>query len=136
LPPTQAAVFELKAGEVSQVISDNGGHYVYKVVSKEVLPLDDKVKTEIHNKLKSEHMKEMMDKYTNSFQAVPNEAYFGPAGPSGPAGMRQGPPPRMPRPQMPTPPTQQQAQPQSAPPAANPPAQQPPAAQAPPSKPN
>jgi parvulin-like peptidyl-prolyl cis-trans isomerase-like protein len=131
LPPAHAAVFDLKAGEVSQVISDNGGHYVYKVVSKDTLPLD-QVKDEIHNKLKSEHMKEIMDKYTNSFQAVPNEVYFGPAAaPAGPAGMRQGPPPHMPRPQMATPPTQ----PQTAPPAANPPAQ-PPAAAAPPSKPN
>jgi hypothetical protein len=119
LPPTQAAVFDLKAGEVSQVISDNGGHYIYKVVSKEVLPLDDKVKAEIHNKLKSERMKEKMDQYTNSFQAVPNEAYFGPAGQAGPGGpgMRQV-PPRMPRPQMQPPPTQPQAQPQNAPPAA------------------
>lgn len=122
LPPAHAAVFDLKAGEVSQVISDNGGHYVYKVLTKEVLPLDDKVKAEIHNKLKSEHMKEVMDKYTNSFQAVPNEAYFGPAAPSGPTGMHQGPPPHTPRPQMAPPPTQPQAQP--------------PAGQAPPSKPN
>ena len=126
LPPAHVAVFDLKAGEVSAVISDNGGHYAYKVVSKETLPLD-QVKEEIHNKLKSEHLKETMDKYTNSFQAVPNEAYFGPAAPAGPAGTRQGPPPHMPRPQM--------AQPQTAPPAANPPAQ-PPAVQAPPSKPN
>jgi hypothetical protein len=125
LPPAHAVVFELKVGEVSQVISDNGGHYIYKVVSKEVLPLDDKVKTEIHNKLKSEHMKETMDKYTNSFQAVPNEAYFGPPGPAGPAGMHQAPPPRMPHPQMAPPPDQPQAQPST-----------PPAAQAPPSKPN
>jgi hypothetical protein len=121
LPAAHAAVFDLKAGEVSAVISDNGGHYVYKVVSKETLPLD-QVKDEIHNKLKSEHMKETMDKYTNSFQAVPNEAYFGPAAPAGPAGMRQGPPQHMPHPQMAPPPTQPQAQP--------------PAAQAPPSKPN
>src|ERR1700688_4405929 len=62
LPPAHAAVFDLKAGDVSQVISDNGGHYIYKVESKEVLPLDDKVKAEIHNKLKSEHMKETMKK--------------------------------------------------------------------------
>src|SRR4029077_8487783 len=68
LPPAHATVFDLKAGEVSQVISDNGGHYVYKVVSKDTLPLD-QVKDEIHNKLKSERMKEMMDEYTNSFQA-------------------------------------------------------------------
>ena len=137
LPPAHAAVFDLKVGEVSAVISDNGGHYVYKVVSNEVLPLD-QVKDEIHNKLKSEHMKEMMDKYTNSFQAVPNEAYFGPAAAAGPPGGRPM-PPHM-RPQMAPAPTQPQAQPQStpqptAPPAANPPAQ-PPAAAAPPSKPN
>ncbi|MHB8215555.1 MAG: peptidylprolyl isomerase [Candidatus Sulfotelmatobacter sp.] len=133
LPPAHAAVFDLKVGDVSQVISDNGGHYIYKVLSKEVLPLDDKVKTEIHNKLKSEHMKETMDKYTNSFQAVPNEAYFGPPGPAGPAGMRQV-PPRRGGPIMA--PAQPQAPAPGAPPAANPPAQQPAAAQAPPSKPN
>ncbi|MDQ1387050.1 MAG: hypothetical protein QOF56_504 [Acidobacteriaceae bacterium] len=133
LPPAHAAVFELKTGEVSAVISDNGGHYVYKVVSRETLPLD-AVKEEIHNKLKSEHMKETMDKYTNSFQAVPNEAYFGQAAPAEPAGMRQAPPRHM-HPQMAPPPTQPQAQPQTPPPAANPPAQ-PPAAQDPLSKPN
>ncbi len=118
LPAAHAAVFDLKVGEVSAVISDNGGHYVYKVVSKEVLPLD-KVNEEIRNKLKSERSKEMMDKYTNSFQAIPNEAYFGPAGPTGPGGRPPGQlPPHMPRPQMTPAPTQ-------------PPAQQPP-----PSKPN
>jgi hypothetical protein len=121
LPPAHAAVFDLKVGEVSAVISDNGGHYIYKVVSKEVLPLD-QVKDEIHNKLKSENTKLMMDKYTNSFQAIPNEAYFGPAGPAGPPG---GAPPHLPRPRMAVPPTPQ-AQPQATPPAA----------QAPPSKPN
>lgn len=125
LPATQVAVFDLKAGEISPVISDTGGHYIYKVVSKEVLPLD-QVETEIHNKLKNEKSKEMMDGYTNSFQATPNEDYFGQAGPPG------APPPRgrgmiPPRPQQGPPPG---AQPQSAPPAANPPAQ------APPSKPN
>ena len=91
LPPAHATVFDLKVGEVSQVISDNGGHYVYKVVSKEVVPLD-QVKDEIHNKLKSERMKELMDKYTNSFQAIPNEAYFGP--PTGPGMMMPGGPSR------------------------------------------
>jgi len=129
LPPAHAAVFDLKVGEVSAVISDNGGRYVYKVVSKEVLPLDT-VKEEIHNKLKSERMKEMMDKYTNSFQAVPNEAYFGPAAAAGPPGARPG-PPHMPHPQM----VPQQAQPQATPPATNAPAQ-PPAQQPPPSQPN
>jgi hypothetical protein len=135
LPPAHAAVFELKVSEVSAVISDQGGHYIYKVVSKEVLPLD-QVKEEIHTKLKGERLKEMMDKYTNSYQTVTNEAYFGPATPAGPAR----------RPRM-TPPAAPQAQPQGAsqptpPPAANAPAPaaqpgatQPPAA-TPPAKPN
>jgi hypothetical protein len=134
LPAAHAAVFDLKVGEVSAVISDNGGHYIYKVVSKEVLPLDAQVENEIHTKLKNERLKEMMDKYTNSFQAIPNEAYFGPAPPAGPPGGRPM-PPRMPRPQMAPAPTQPQAPPQGTPPATNP-AAQPPAAQAPPSKPN
>ena len=104
LPPAHASVFDLKVGEVSAVISDNGGHYVYKVVSEEVLPLDAQIESEIHNRLKAERLKEMMEKYTNSFQAVQNEAYFGPAGPEGPMGGRPpGLPPRAPRPQM-TPP--------------------------------
>lgn len=132
LPPAHASVFELKVGEVSQVISDNGGHYVYKVVSKELLPLDDQISGEIHNKLKNEQLKEMMAKYTDSFQAVPNEAYFGP--PQAPT------PPRM-RPGMNMPPQGapgpgaggRPAPPQSAPPASNAPAQ--PQASAPPSKP-
>src|SRR5580704_2777535 len=132
LPPAHVAVFDLKAGELSAVISDNGGHYVYKVVSKEVLPLD-QVKDDIHNKLKADRLKEMMDKYTNSYQAIPNEAYFGPAAAAGPGGRPM--PPRGPHPQMTPPPTQPQAQPQGTPPATNPPAQ-PPATPAPPSKPN
>ena len=69
LPPAHSSVFDLKAGEVSQLISDNGGHYVYKVVSKQSLPLDEPLKAEIHNKLKAERMKDLMDKYTNSFKA-------------------------------------------------------------------
>lgn len=122
LPPAHAAVFDLKVGDVSTVISDNGGHYVYKVVSKEVVPLDQQLQTEIHNKLKSERLKEMTDKYTNSFQAIPNEAYFGqmPAGMPGRPGMNQGAPPPHMRPQMPP------AGAQGAPPSAQAPSQPPP----------
>jgi hypothetical protein len=79
LPPAQQSVFDLKAGEVSAVISDAGGHYVYKVVSKTETPLDDKLKTEIHNTLKSQRLREMMDAYQNSYKVDQNEAYFGPA---------------------------------------------------------
>ena len=132
LPPAHSSVFDLKTAEVSALISDNGGHYVYKVVSKEVLPLD-KVSTEIHNTLKTQHLKDAMEKYQNSYHTETNEAYFGPPQPMGgrlPGQM----PPHMPHPPMAQPQGQGAgaATPQqAAPPAANPPAQP-----APSSKPN
>lgn len=129
LPAAQASVFDVKVGEVSPVISDNGGHYIYKVVAKEVLPLDDQIKTEIHNKLKSERVKEVMDKYTNSFQVTPNEAYFGPANAAAAQPPRRG---QM-RPQPPGAP-QQSVPPHPAPPANTKP--QPSVPPTPPSKPN
>ena len=118
LPPAHAAVFDLKPGEVSAVLSDSGGHYVYKVVSREQLPLD-QVKEEIRGTLRTERVRAAMEKVQNSFKTETNEAYFGPEG-SG--GMHQ-PPPRVPHPTAPG------AQGQ-------PPAQQPPPAQAPASKPD
>jgi hypothetical protein len=118
LPPSHAPVFDLKPGEVSVVYSDAGGYSVYKMVSKEPVPLD-QVKEEIRGTLRTQRVREAMDKVQNSFTTETNEAYFGPAG-SG--GMRQ-PPPRIPRPTTPGAPGQ-------------PPAQQPPAAQPPVSKPD
>jgi hypothetical protein len=92
LPPTQAAVFDLKPGEVSPVISDAGGHYIFKVNSKSEVPLD-QAKNEIQSKLQNERMKEQMEKLNNSFKVETNEAYFGPPTPAGPMGgpMRPGP---------------------------------------------
>ena len=120
LPPAHAAVFDLKAGEVSQVISDSGGHYIYKINSKDALPLD-QVKEEIHNTLQSQRSKAEMEKYQNSFSVETNEQYFGPPGPAG-AGMP--PPRRLPNPHVaPVPvPSQNQppAAPQTAPPASKP----------------
>ncbi len=118
LPPAHAAVFDLKPGEVSVVLNDSGGHYVYKMVSKEQLPLD-QVKEEIRGTLRTQRVRDAMDKVQNSFKTETNEAYFGPAGPGG---MRQ-PPPRVPHPTAPGAPGQ-------------PPAQQPPSAQPPASKPD
>ncbi|HEV2469477.1 MAG TPA: peptidyl-prolyl cis-trans isomerase [Candidatus Sulfotelmatobacter sp.] len=112
LPPTHASVFDLKVGEVSQVISDAGGHYIYKIVSKSEMPFD-QAKNEIHNKLQNDRMRDMMEKVNNSFKAETNEAYFGPGG-AGPL-----PPPHMPRPRPGMPPAQS-SQPQTPPPAAKP----------------
>ncbi len=134
LPPAHAAVFDLKAGEVSQMISDTGGHYIYKVNSKEALPLD-QVKDEIHSKMQNERTKEAMDKVNNSFKVDTNETYFGPPTPGGMPGGGP-PPPRMPRPHVVPSPTTPQAP--ATPPAAQTPApaQTPPPAQSPAPKPN
>ena len=109
LPPAHAAVFELKAGEVSQVINDTGGHYIYKVDSREQLPID-QVKDEIHNVLQNQRTRDMMDKVNSSFKVETNEAYFG-----GGADAAMPHPPRMPNPRMAPAPTTPAAKPQTPP---------------------
>lgn len=112
LPPAQAAVFDLKPGEVSQVITDAGGHYIYKMDSTSPMPLE-QAKAEIRSKLQSDRMRETMEKLTTSFKVDLNEEYFGVGGPMPPR-------PARPRPGMPA--TAPSGQPQTPPPA------QPPAA--------
>jgi len=110
LAPGHVAVFDLKSGEVSQVISDAGGHFIYKMNSNTEMPLD-QVKNEIHTRLQGERLKEMMDKLNGSYKVERNEAYFGPAGAPGgmpprPMGARPG--------SVPTPPTAPQQAPAAA----------------------
>lgn len=88
LPAAHAAVFELKVEEVSSVINDSGGHYIYKVTGKETLPLE-QAKDEIRGKRQNDRTREMMEKINGSYTVETNEAYFGPGGPA------SAPPPRM-----------------------------------------
>jgi hypothetical protein len=87
LPPAHASVFDLKPNDISPVVSDPSGHYVYKMVSKQILPLD-QVREEIHSALQSQRMKDALQNIQNSTTSELNEAYFGvsPAAPArGPA---------------------------------------------------
>jgi hypothetical protein len=122
LPPPHGGVFALKVGEVSQLISDSGGHYIYKINSKDELTLD-QAREEIHNTLQNQHARDLMDKVNNSFKVETNEAYFGAVNGG------QVPPSRGPNSRVPPTPVAPAAQPH------NPPAQQPPA-QSPGAKPN
>ena len=120
---------------IVEVISDSGGHYVYKLKSKQQLPLE-QVKEEIHRTLQNQRLRDLTDKINSSFNAEISDAYFGPAGP----GPNMAPPARMPRPRMapsPTAPagpaqggagTEQKPAPPAQTPPPNPPAAQPPAA--------
>ncbi len=114
LPPAHSAIFDLKPGEVSQVISDSGGHYIYKVNSKTEMTLD-QARNEIKGKMQNDRMRERMEKLNTSYKVDTNEAYFGPGG------VAPMPPPRMSRPRPGMPPAGPAGQ-QSAPP-------QPPASQ-------
>jgi uncharacterized protein (DUF2344 family) len=113
LPAAHAAIFDLKAGEVSQVINDAGGHYIYKIEAKDQLPLD-QVKEEIHSKLQSDRTREMMEKINASYKVETNEAYFGAGGPGmmpgGPRPMGNRMPAPAARPQAPAGPAAGQAQ--------------------------
>lgn len=81
LPASHTVIFTMKAADVSPVVTDSGGHYIYKLESKNKLQLDE-VHTEIRIMLSSQRMKEAVDKLQGSFTAEKNEAYFGPAHPA------------------------------------------------------
>ena len=76
LPMDHQKILDMKPGEVSEVISDPSGNYIYKMVSKEPMPLDS-VKVEIRNQISSQRYREAMQHY----QIAPelNDAYFGPS---------------------------------------------------------
>jgi hypothetical protein len=76
LPPAHASVFDLKAGEVSPVISDATGHYIYKLESRETELLE-AVKAEISNTLRRQRLEDMMREVEQPFRTEVNHAYFG-----------------------------------------------------------
>ncbi len=75
LPPAQAAVLEMKPGEVSQVFTDPSGYFVYKLVQKDTIPLE-----RVHDEIKSSLQKQRMQEATQAIQqsATPtlNDSYF------------------------------------------------------------
>jgi hypothetical protein len=77
LPAAQAVAFDLKPGEVSEPISDSNGQYIYKLLSKKLMPLES-VKQEIRTMLSAERYRDAMQPY-QSGNAELNEAYFGPS---------------------------------------------------------
>jgi parvulin-like peptidyl-prolyl isomerase len=93
LPATHKSVMDLKAGEVSEVIAEPSGYYIYKLISKETLPLD-AVKEEIRSALSSKRYRDSMDSFQNNVDM--NDAYFGPnqnaAGPAPRRGPKVPPP--------------------------------------------
>ena len=75
LPANHQAVIDLKPGEVSELISDNSGYYIYKMVSKDTLSLD-AAKPEIIKAISSQRYRDSMQSFQGNIDL--NEAYFGP----------------------------------------------------------
>ena len=77
LPPTDASIFDLKKGEVSQVFNDPTGYFIYKVleVSDVALP---SVHDEIARTLESDKMKNAFDSLQKSATTTYEDRYFAP----------------------------------------------------------
>jgi hypothetical protein len=86
LPTNHQKVFELQAGEVSDLLDDPGGYYIYKVVSKQMVPLD-QAKGEIRNLLQQQAFRSQMEAMIGSVKPELNQEYF-----AGPAPRRPGAP--------------------------------------------
>jgi hypothetical protein len=75
-PPSQAKVFDLQAGEVSEVLDEPGALYIFKLDSKKKATLAE-VTPEINRVLEAERMKGAVDKLTKSVKPELNQEYFG-----------------------------------------------------------
>jgi len=89
LSPNQVTVMDLKPGAVSDVIADQNGYYIYKVKSKEVLPLD-QARDEIKATLRAERVQEAMKAAQESATPILNDSYFTPMPPPTLGGPRPG----------------------------------------------
>jgi len=95
LAQNQASVMDLKAGEVSPVLVDPNGFFIYKVKAKTTMTLDE-ARDEIKATLRSQHMQDAMQAVNQSATLTFDSDYFGPEaparGPMMPPGMTPPPP--------------------------------------------
>jgi hypothetical protein len=80
LPVDQESVFQLKAGDVSQVYSDPAAYYIYKVVSVRTIPVSE-VKDQISKTLQQRMLQDKLDEIGKSATPELNDEYFGAAPP-------------------------------------------------------
>ncbi len=76
-PAAHKQAFDLKPGEVSPLIPDASGDYLYKLESKRTIPLD-QAKDTIEKSLMSEKMEKAVAEINNAAHPILNPAYFGP----------------------------------------------------------
>jgi hypothetical protein len=84
LPVNQEAVFQLKAGEISQAYSDPAATYLYKAVTVRQIPLSE-VRDSIVKTLQQQQLQDKLEAVGKSATPVLNDEYFGPPGAATPA---------------------------------------------------
>jgi peptidyl-prolyl cis-trans isomerase C len=75
LPAEQQSVFDLKPGEVSPLISDESGYFIYKAGEKSTPKLED-AKEEIKNKLRAQRLQDSMQAVQKMATPTLDDAYF------------------------------------------------------------
>jgi hypothetical protein len=76
VPASHASVFQLKPGEVSPVLSDSTGHYIYKLDAGAIATLS-QVSAEIHKTLENQRREEAIQAVQRPVTTKLNPAYFG-----------------------------------------------------------
>ena len=76
LPLDHQKVFEMQPRQVSDVIAESGGYYIYKVVSKEKVPLAQASK-EIRKSIASERVQDAAASLGKSIRSELDQKYFG-----------------------------------------------------------
>ena len=69
-------IFDLKPGEVSDLISDSGGYSIYKLESKRVIP-EESVSSEIRTLLSNQRLQDSITNLRSAVMISVNEDYFG-----------------------------------------------------------
>ena len=78
LPASHRRIFDLQPGQVSELISDPTGFFVYKVLSKQTVPLSE-ARKQIHSTLQSEGEQASEDSLFSSIKKKLNNSYFTPS---------------------------------------------------------
>ena len=78
LPADERTILDMKPGEISHVFPESNGYFIYKFLSKEQKPLDDKTREDLKSKLSQQRFQQTMDQLHKPFSATLNEAYFAP----------------------------------------------------------
>jgi hypothetical protein len=81
MPPEQQSVFDLKSGEVSPLITDESGYFIYKAGEKTTPPLEQE-KEEIKTKLRAQRLQDSMQSVQKMATPTLDDKYF--AAPSAP----------------------------------------------------